>query len=67
MEQGKVLEEPIPQIQWFGHPNIEAMKNIEKCLDYSSSRMGSGSFNNFIDWLLYGFGDPVIEEFPKQN
>ncbi len=66
MEQGKILEEPIPQIKWLGHPNRDAENNIEKCLNYSSSRMGSGSFNNFVDWLLYGFGDSAVNEFPRQ-
>jgi len=66
MYDGKVLDEPIPQTQWLGFPNDEARKNIEDCLNYSSSRMGSGTFGNFIDWLLYGFGDPNVKEFPNR-
>jgi len=66
VEAGKVLDEPIPQIEWHGHPEPEAIKNIEQCLDYSMSRMGSGGFGNFVDWMLYGFGDPTVKEFPSR-
>ena len=66
LEAGKVLEEPIPQIKWLGFPEPEALKNIEQCLNYSSSRLGSGTFESFVDWLLYGFGDPAMKEFPTR-
>lgn len=66
LEKGRVLEEPIPKIHWLGSPNPEANKNIESCLDYSRARMGSQAFSNFVDWLLYGFGDHETEVMPPR-
>lgn len=66
VDAGKVLDEPIPQIEWEGTPNKEAKKNLEECIDRCRDRFARDAFDLFIEWLLFGFGDPVVKEFPKQ-
>ena len=71
MEAGRVLDEPIPQITFGGsHPLVRKMH--EKALDsiagfggwqgYDSWRL----FDYYLDWLLYGFGDPRQPEQPPE-
>ena len=66
LEVGKVLDEPIPQIEWLGHPNPEAMKNLEQCIQSCRNRFTREAFNMFVEWLLWGFGWGGVKEFPHQ-
>lgn len=61
LEAGEVLDEPIPQIQWSrGHD--DARKNLASCLKHCTHYFADEAFNLFVQWLLYGFGDPSIKE-----
>lgn len=53
---------PIPQIKFQVHsPGIEiGRKMLAKLAGYNHD-----SARNLIDWLLWGFGDPIITERPK--
>lgn len=62
-EEGRILDEPIPQIDFCGSANPLVRKMHEKALD-STSRHGGWEgwdswrlFDYYLDWLLYGFGD----------
>ncbi len=72
MEAGRILDEPIPQIQFAPHEATLARKMHEKSLD-SIARYGGwqgwGSwrlFDYYLDWLLYGFGDHRQKEPPVE-
>lgn len=60
-DAGRVLDEPIPQVEWRGCHD-EPRKNIQACIEYCSNRSAWNSFNLFVEWLLFGFGDPSIKE-----
>ena len=60
-----MLEERIPQIEWLGHPEEETRKNLEACLSSIHRQNSRETFSQFVDWMLYGFGDPAQDEFPK--
>ena len=66
IEAGDVLEEPIPQISWPGHGHPEPKKNLETCIDFCRNRFSRQAFNLFVEWLLFGFGDPSVKEMPCQ-
>ncbi|MCG8541873.1 MAG: hypothetical protein MJA82_18320 [Clostridia bacterium] len=67
----KVEGKPIPQLN-FHHPYDEKFrfvsKMIEKCLNppLNMSFGGYQTFLLFVDWLLYGWGSPLVKEFPSQ-
>ena len=61
---GKVLDEPIPHINWLSTPHNEPMKNLLTCLALCHGHSSWEAFSHFIDWLLYGLGDPSVKEFP---
>lgn len=65
-DAGQVLDEPIPQIDWVcsGHP--EPKKNLEQCVDLCRDRFSRDGYSLFVDWLLFGFGDPLVQEYPEQ-
>ncbi len=66
LDEGKVLEERIPQIEWLGQGEKETRKNLQDCLDYVHHQRRDDTFSQFTDWLLYGFGDSAQREFPKK-
>ena len=58
---GKVLDEPIPQIDWLSHGHDEPRKNLEKCIGLCNNRFSRTALDLFVDWLLHAFGDPSVE------
>jgi len=64
IEKGEVLDEPIPKIKWLSMPDKETMKNLDDCIRICNNRSGWNAFNIFVEWLLFGFGDPAIKELP---
>ena len=66
VEAGVVLDEPIPQIEWSGGGHQEPRKNLTACVDFGFYRLSRQSFPLFVEWLLYGFGDPAVQEMPRQ-
>ncbi|WP_309387263.1 N-6 DNA methylase [Cerasicoccus frondis] len=72
IQNGNVLDEPIPQIEFDPHSAAPVRKMHENALN-SITRSGGwegwGSwdlFNYYLDWLLYGFGHPGQKEPPKE-
>lgn len=77
-EAGKLLDEPIPQIEFYCEGNMAegfgsaSMRHLEKCLNLIPKSEGwqgwSGwqYFNYFLDWLLYGFDHPGQPELPPE-
>ena len=61
---GEVLDELIPQIKWLSSPDKETMKNLDDCVKLCHNRLGWRTFNMFVEWLLFAFGDTAIEELP---
>lgn len=65
---GRLLDEPIPQIEWTRHD--AGRKMWEKCLDSVTRHGGWRGWSSwryvdyFFDWLLFGFGklDTLPEE-----
>lgn len=66
LEAGEVLDEPIPQIEWPGFGHDEPKKNLESCIDHCHGWFGRQAFNLFVEWLLFGFGDPSVKEIPTR-
>ena len=56
LENGAFIDEHIPQIDFLDFPNQEAMKNLTGCLAMYN-RFGGFRFPDFLDWLLWGFGE----------
>ena len=50
-EAGKVLDEPIPQIDWLSIGNNEPTKNLEKCINLCDNRFSRTALDLFVDWL----------------
>lgn len=76
---GKLLDEPIPQIDWETGPGryaegegSAARNHLEKTLDLIPKYggwLGWSSWTNFdyfLDWLLYAFGHPGQPELPQE-
>jgi hypothetical protein len=78
MAAGKLLDEPIPKIEFYCGGNMaeglnsHPMRHLEKCLNliphYGSWQGWSGwqYFDYFLDWLLFGFGHPGQPELPGE-
>ena len=66
VEAEKVLDEPIPQINWLFTPHNDPMKNLETCIQLGHNRGHCDAFHLFVDWLLYGFSSPVVKTLPSQ-
>lgn len=66
VDAGRVLGEPLPQIEWNGSGNEEPRKNLQSCIDFCRNRFSRQAFNLFVEWLLFGFGDSAVKEFPHQ-
>jgi len=66
IEEGRVLDEPIPQINFTSTPSEDTIKNLDQCINYMASRGYSNSFDHFVDWLLFGFGDSEVQELAPQ-
>jgi len=64
-EAGKVLDEPIPQIDWLSIGHDEPRKNLEKCVKLCDNRFSRNALDLFVDWLLHAFGDQSVKELPK--
>jgi len=58
----------IPQVKFLSAPNQETMKMLKKCLDRLAAKGYSGQHGLalFVDWILWGFGDPLVEKYPKE-
>ena len=65
INEGKVLDDPIPKIDWTGNRGKEAYKNLEQCIDFCRHTHSWNALDMFVEWLLFGFGDPMFREFPK--
>lgn len=66
VEAGKVLDEPIPQINWLGHAHPDSKKNLETCINLCRDRFTREAFDLFVEWILHGLSDPSVEESPAQ-
>jgi len=72
MEAGKLLDDPIPRIQFDPHNAAPARKMHENALTHITkhgSWQGWGSWDNFnyyLDWQLYAFGHSGQKELPKE-
>lgn len=62
---GRLPDSPIPKISFLGSPDHGTMRMLEKCLDADWNYR----LPDFLDWLLWGFGDgkdrPRVD--PKTN
>ena len=65
VDAGEVLPEPIPQIEWKGGCQ-EPRKNFQTCIEYCRNVFSRQAFTLFVEWLLFGFGDPSMKEMPSQ-
>ena len=71
-EAGKVLDEPIPRIAFCGTGNPHVRRMHEKSLDCIANYGGWQGwdswrlFDYYLDWLLYGFGDPRQPKPPEE-
>lgn len=63
--EGCVLDDPIPQIEWLSQGHPDPHKNLKTCVDYCYNRFAREALNIFVEWLLYGFGDPSVKVFPQ--
>ncbi|MDP0498697.1 MAG: N-6 DNA methylase [Verrucomicrobiota bacterium JB022] len=72
LERGQVGSDPIPRIEFNAHDAEPARRMHEKALDCicaGTSWQGWDSwriFDYYLDWLLYGFGDPTQRELPEE-
>lgn len=66
IENGRPLDAPIPRIDFDSQPNPEAAKNIRDCIMFMQGRGHSNAWMSFVEWLLWGFGANVQEEFPAR-
>lgn len=62
---GKLLDEPIPQIDWLSTGHDEPRNNLEKCIGLCNNRFSRHALDLFVDWLLHAFGDPSVKELPN--
>ncbi len=60
------MAEPIPQIDWLEIPLKEPKKNLETCINLCHNRNRRDAFDLFLEWLLFGFGDPSVKQLPSQ-
>lgn len=73
LDAGKMLDRPIPQIDFLTFGASDAMKNLQTCL--SRFMHLDVRLSNFLDWLLWGFNigeerpriDPQVNEFWYRN
>jgi hypothetical protein len=66
MLAGKLLDEPIPQIEFTsGYDRSDGYKMIDKCVNIVEHNGfgGWGSVSPLLEWLLFGFG--LSDELPK--
>lgn len=70
---GRLLPEPIPQIEWAaqhgdGSPGRRMLEKSLDCVTKHGDWRGWSSatyFEFFLDWLLFGLGHPSQREHPK--
>ena len=68
IENGRPLNDPIPKIEFDSRPHPDTIKNIKDCIRYVQSK-GHGSreaWNSFIEWILWGFGTAIQDEWPSK-
>jgi len=53
----RVPASPIPRIFFLDCPDSETLKMLRKCMDGAFGRGYSVSITDFLEWLLWGFGD----------
>jgi N-6 DNA Methylase len=69
---GKLLDEPIPEVEFSDTPDPRTKSMIEGCLNNiqpgTNYQGWSGweRFNYMLDWLLFGFGYAGQKEAPKE-
>lgn len=66
IDNGRPLDDPIPKIDFDGFPNAEAKKNITDCIRFMQAKGHSNAWMQFVEWLLWGFGDKIQPEFPRE-
>ena len=66
ISEGRILDEPIPQISWPGFGHSDPKKNLETCINYYRNRFSREAFNLLVEWLLFGLGDPTVQKFPEK-
>ena len=71
MERGKLLNRPIPEIDWLKKPNSRTMDHLYHCLNLITPdwrKSGSETrkvIRYFFDWLLWSLGHPLVPDFPE--
>ena len=66
VEAGEILDESIPQINWLSQGHPKSRKNLETCINQCRDRFTEEAFDLFVEWMLFGFGDNSVQEFPAQ-
>ena len=64
-QAGHLLDEPIPRIDWLSAPHAEAHKNLETCLKLCHGSSRWDAFRQFLNWLMWGFGDASCQAAPQ--
>lgn len=68
LEAGKLLDRPIPRLYILSGPEEgqEAEKMLMKCLEHNRAYSQGITLIDFLEWLLWGFGDPGQEQRPRK-
>lgn len=60
---------PIPQTEFADSPwdgnGHHVKRMLDKCMDHPKLQSHSVDKRLFIDWLLWGFGDPLVDDRPQ--
>lgn len=60
-----VIGKPIPQVRFLtsGDEGYQlALKMLEHCLDVPGYHNNTHTFYNFVDWILYSYGSPLVDD-----
>lgn len=68
IEKGSPLDDPIPKIKFLGQPEPETKKNLKDCIQVMMCKgyNSHDSWMAFIEWILWGLGATLVEEFPSK-
>lgn len=70
---GKLLNAPIPQIEWESEPHRRTIQHLNHCLDTISPTWRDTveekrrTIDYFFDWLLWGLGHALQPAFPLDH
>lgn len=64
--KGKLLNRPIPWIDFSVQPSKEAVDNILDCVGFAENQGFSDVLPDFVSWVLWGLKSPFQKEFPSR-